>query len=224
MSDRFVLQASKEEIEEVFEVSSDRKDFFESDFNITPGTLIPVVYKEDGQREIYNFIWGLIPEGAEEETAGRENYEVPIEELEDDEWLSECLSQRRCLLPAHGFYKWKFSEKKTTPFYIRLLSNELTAFAGIYSVWESSSGREVYSCAMLTTEANALVQPVDDRMPVMLNPDDHEEWLSDEDFNTEDMEGFLNSYSLTDLAVNRVSEDVNNPENNSEELIQPIPK
>lgn len=224
MSDRFVLQASKEEIEEVFGVSSDRKDFFESDFNITPGTLIPVVYTEDSERGIYNFIWGLIPEGADEETAGRENYEIPIEELEEDEWLSECLSQRRCLIPANGFYKWKFSEKKTTPFYIRLLSNGVTAFAGIYSVWKSSSGREVYSCAMLTTEANALVQPVDDRMPVMLHPDDHEEWLSEPGISTEELERFLDSYSLTDLAVNRVSEDVNNPENNSEELIQPIPK
>lgn len=224
MSDRFVLQASKEKVEELFDVSTGRDDFFESNFNITPGTRIPVVYKEEGKRKIYDFQWGLIPEEAGEEKEGRENYEVPIEELEDDEWLSECLAHRRCLIPANGFYKWKFTEKKSTPFYIRLLSNELTAIAGIYSVWKSSSGRDVYSCAMLTTEANALVQPVDDRMPVLLRPDDHGDWLSDREVAPEKVEEFLQSYELTELAVNRVSEDVNDPDNNSPELIQPIPK
>jgi len=69
-----------------------------------------------------------------------------------------------------------------------------------------------------------LVQPVDDRMPVLLHPDDHEKWLSGEEMQPEEVEQFLSSYALTDLAVNRVSEDVNDPDNNSAELIQPIPK
>lgn len=225
MSDRFVLQASKEDVEQLFKVSSERDDIFTSNFNITPGSLIPAIYQDDEERKIYNFVWGLIPKGAEAETAGRDNFEYPLEELEEDEWLTECLAQRRCLIPANGFYKWKFSEKKSTPFYIRLLSNEITAFAGIYSVWQSSSGRDVYSCAMLTTPANALVQPVDDRMPVLLHPDHHAQWLSDESIAREEVEKFIkDGYLLTELAVNRVSEDVNNPANNSEELIQPIPK
>lgn len=224
MSDRFVLQASKEEFEEYFGVSSNRDDFFTSDFNITPGSLIPVVYAEDGSRNIYSFIWGLISANAEEETDGRKNYEIASEELVDDEWLTECLAHRRCVIPANGFYKWKTTEKKSTPFYIRLLSNQLTAFAGIYSIWKSSSGRDVYSCAMLTTKANALVQPVDNRMPVLLHPDDHEHWLSNEPIAPENVTDFMQSYGVTELAVNRVSEDVNDPENNRAELIQPIPK
>jgi len=224
MSDRFVLEASKKEIEDRFKVTSERDDFFESEYNITPGSRIPVVYQEDGARNIYSFTWGLIPREAKEEKEGHENFEVALENIEDDEWLSECMEQRRCLIPANGFYKWKFTEKKSTPFYIRLLSNELTAFAGIYSVWKSSSGRDVYSCAMLTTEANALVQPVDDRMPVLLHSKFYEKWLSNEELSEADLKKMLNSYSLTELAVNRVSEDVNDPENNSAELIQPIPK
>lgn len=224
MSDRFVLEASKKEIEDLFKVTSERDDFFESEYNITPGSRIPVVYQEDGARNIYSFTWGLIPQEAKEEKEGHENFEVALEKIEDDEWLSECMEQRRCLIPANGFYKWKFTEKKSTPFYIRLLSNELTAFAGIYSVWKSSSGRDVYSCAMLTTEANALVQPVDDRMPVLLHPKFYEKWLSNGELSKVDLKKMLNSYSLTELAVNRVSEDVNDPENNSAELIQPIPK
>lgn len=224
MSDRFVLHAPKEEVEQKFNVSTDREDYFEPDYNINPGSRIPVVYEENGERKIYDFIWGLIPDDAKEETAGRENHVVPIEDIAEDEFLTECLSQRRCLIPANGYYKWKFSEKKSTPFYIRLLSNELTAIAGIYSVWKSSSGRDVYSCAMLTTEANVLVQPVDNRMPVLLNPDDYAKWLTLNELSAEQIKQFLHGYSAIDMAVNRVSEDVNKPENNGEELIQPIPK
>jgi len=224
MSDRFVLEASKEEVEQLFDVSSKRDDFFESDYNITPGSLIPVVYKEGNERKIYNFQWGLIPEDAGEEKEGQDNYEVPVESTEENAWFSECLEQRRCLIPANGFYKWKTTRKKSTPFYIRLLSNQLTAFAGIYTVWRSESGRDVYSCAMLTTEANALVQPVDNRMPVLVHPDYFEQWLSDEPAEDSLITTIKGGYSMTDMAVNRVSEDVNNPENNSPELIQPIPK
>lgn len=224
MSDRFVLKSSKEEVEQLFDVSTQRDDFFESEYNITPGSLIPVVYEEGGERNIYNFKWGLIPSDADDEKEGIDNFEFPVDSLGENEWLRECYLQRRCLIPANGFYKWKTTKKKSTPFYIRLLSNDLTAFAGVYSVWKSASGRDVYSCAMLTVEANALVQPVDNRMPLMLRPEFYEAWLSDEDLEVSDIDQFLSGYSMTDMAVNRVSEDVNNPENNSEELIQPIPK
>lgn len=224
MSDRFVFEATKQEVEQAFGISTARDDFFESDFNITPGSLIPVVYSEDDERKIYTFRWGLIPPDADEEIEGNENFEVPIEELEDDEWLTECVVHRRCLIPANGYYKWKSSEKKSTPFYIRLLSNQLTAIAGIYSVWKSSAGRDVYSCAMLTTKANVLVQPVDDRMPVLIHPNHYQQWLAKEKLSEEAFDEILNGYSMTELTVNRVSEDVNDPENNSAELIQPIPK
>ena len=224
MSDRFVLKANKQEVEQVFEVSSERDDFFESDFNITPGSLIPVVYRENDQRRIYNFIWGLIPEDADEEKEGYENYEVKVEDLDGSEWLKECLAHRRCLIPANGFYKWKTTKKKSTPFYIRLLSNDVMALGGIYSVWKSSSGRDVYSCSVLTTQANALVQPVDDRMPVILRPENYEKWLSNKPLESAELNKLLKAYSMTEMAVNRVSEDVNDIENNSPELIQPIPK
>lgn len=224
MSDRFVLQASKEEVEETFRISTKRDDFFESEFNITPGSLIPVVYNEKGERKIYNFLWGLIPPGADEEKDGKENYEFSKGDLKEEEWLTECLEKRRCLIPANGFYKWKSTEKKSTPFYIRLLSNELAAIAGIYSVWKSSSGRDVYSCAMLTTDANALVQPVDKRMPILVRPENYKQWLSKDELSNGELEKVLRGFSMTEMAVNRVSEDVNDPENNSAKLIQPIPK
>jgi putative SOS response-associated peptidase YedK len=226
MSDRFVLHASKEEIEALFKVSSQRDDYFEPDYNITPASLHSIVLtNEEGERQFQQARWGLIPPDAERERAGNEHHAIPAEEVLKQEWTAECVNQRRCLIPANGFYKWKTSERAETPFYIRLLSNRLTAFAGIYDVWESSSGRTVYSFAMLTTGANPLVEPVDDRMPVLLQPENFGRWLGSDDLTKEMRdELLLEPYELTEMAVNRVSEEVNDIHNNHPELIQPIPK
>lgn len=223
MSDRLARHSAKEVIEDEFEITTHRDEFFEPDYNISPGSLLPVVYVEDGERKIYNFLWGLIPEDADAEREGKENYEAKVEELEKDAWLKACFVKRRCIIPADGFYKWKTTKKKSTPFYVRLLSNRVAALAGVYSVWESASGRDVYSFTLLTTEANALVQPVDERMPVILRPDDYNTWL-DEATDTDKLNSLLKPLSLTEMAVNRVSEKVADLNSQGPELIQPIPK
>lgn len=224
MSDRFVLHASKKEIEELFDVHSERDDYFEPDYNIDPGTRVPVVIKEGESRSIKYAQWGMIPADAENEAAGKPNYEKKAGDLEEDDRTREVFERRRCIIPANGFYKWKSGKKKSTPFYIRLLSNELMGFGGLYSIWQSESGRDVYSFALLTTEANALVQPVDDRMPVILRKESFDIWLDQQKVDVNTFEGLLRPYLLTEMAVNRVSEDVNDPDNNDPSLIQPIPK
>ncbi|MGK7369799.1 MAG: SOS response-associated peptidase [Candidatus Halalkalibacterium sp. M3_1C_030] len=223
MSERLARHSEKEAIEEEFGVATHRDEFFEPDYNISPGSLMPAVYEEDGERQVYNFQWGLIPEDADDEREGKDHFEVKSEDLEDDEWLKHCFEERRCIVPANGFYKWKTSEKQSTPFYIRLLSQEVAGFAGIYSVWQSESGRAVYSFSLLTTEANALVQPVDDRMPVILRSDDYEKWL-DKETDSSELKNLLKPLGLTEMAVNRVSEKVADLNSQGPELIQPIPK
>lgn len=224
MSDRFVFHAPKKAVENQFGVYSERDDYFDSNFNITPGTLIPVVYREDQERKVEQFLWGLLPSNADDEREGAEHYETTLEKIREDEWQAECLQKRRCLIPAHGFYKWKSTEKKSTPFYIRLLANELMALAGIYGVWKSASGRRVYSCSMITTEANALVQPVGKRMPVIIDSEEYETWLSDDELTEDELDQFIKPYPMSKMTVNRVSEKVNNTDNNNPDLIQPIPK
>ena len=224
MSDRFVFHAPKKAVEQQFGVHSERDDYFDSNFNITPGTLIPVVYREDQERKVQQFLWGLLPSDADEEREGAEYYETTIDQMQEDDWQAKCLQKRRCLIPAHGFYKWKTTEKKSTPFYIRLLANELMAFAGIYGIWESSSGRKVYSCSIITTDANALVQPVGERMPVIIDSDDYEAWLADEELSENDLDQLIRPYPMSKMAVNRVSEEVNDTDKNNPDLIQPIPK
>lgn len=224
MSDRFVFHAPKEAVKQQFGVHSERDDYFDSNFNITPGTLIPAIYREDQERKVRQFLWGLLPPDADDEREGVEHSETTLGDIQDHDWQAECLQKRRCLIPAHGFYKWKTTKKKSTPFYIRLLANELMALAGIYGIWESSSGRKVYSCSMITTEANALVQPVGDRMPVIIDPEDYEAWLNEDELTEDALDQLIRAYPMSKMAVNRVSEEVNDTDKNNPDLIQPIPK
>src|SRR5699024_5988317 len=110
---------------------------FNTNYNIAPGSLQPIVIAENAKRKIQKARWGLIPADADDEREGNGNNIVSSEDILENDWLAECVNQRRCLVPANGFYKWKSSEKKQMPFYIRLLSNELTAFAGIYDLWSA---------------------------------------------------------------------------------------
>lgn len=224
MSDRFAIYASREEMENLFGVTAERKEFHEPNYNITPGESVPIILREDERKNMHSALWGLIPPGSDSEQEGRQHFEVKVEDVKEDEWLSECFQRRRCIVPANGFFKWKTTKKKSTPFYIRLLSNNAMGIAGVYSRWKPANGREVYSFAMLTTEANALVQPVDDRMPVILRADNYDVWLSQEKVEVTTLSGLLKPYLLTEMAVNRVSEEINDTEKNNPELIQPIPK
>jgi len=225
MSDRFVFDDSKQRVEKQFGVQSERKDYYESDFNITPGSLIPVILNDDeGEKEIRKALWGLLPPDAEDERSGAGHYEVSMEAISEEEWKMEALKTRRCLIPAQGFYKWKTTEKRSTPFYIRLLEDRLMAIAGIYSIWESPSGRKAYSCSMLTTDANVLIQPVGQLMPVIVEQEDYEEWLQAKELNEEVVSQITQPYPMSKMAVNRVSEAVNDVNNNGPELVQPIPK
>lgn len=221
MSDRFVLHGDKEEIEQLLGATASREDYFDPNFNIHPGNLVPILVRRNGERQIQQAQWGLIPDDAKEESEGRDHYLIKAESLMDSERSDPIDLSRRCIIPASGFYKWKTSKKKNTPFYIRLLSREVMALAGVYSVWQSGSGRDVYSFAMLQVGANALVQPVDELMPVILKEQHISTWLTGDE---EEALNLLRPYEMADMAVNRVTEKVNSPENNSPELIQPIPK
>ncbi|MDZ7772688.1 MAG: SOS response-associated peptidase [Balneolaceae bacterium] len=221
MSDRFVLHAEKKAVEELLGATASRDDWFEANYNINVGTHHPILIVEEGERVIQQALWGLIPKDAGSEREGREHHQMHLEEMKEAKKSGVWAELGCCIIPANGFYKWKFSEKRTTPFYIRLLSNQVMGIAGLYSVWQSDSGRDVYSFLMLQTEANALVKPVSDHMPLILDRDDFGRWLED---GAGDLDDLLKPYDLSRMAVNRVTEDVNDLDKNSPELIQPIPK
>lgn len=215
---RYVLQADKELVEEIFEVQSNSKSLFEPNYNVIPGNTMPVVVNKGDSREIISSGWGLNQDGKKGTL-----HELPHKEILKDEDLKKLAQNSPCIIPASGFYKWKETVADPLPFYLRVISQEVTGFAGICTVYENKAGQEIHSYAVLTMHANALVEPLDDTMPVILNPKDYGRWLSGNALKMIE-EGFSGNHLLPDMSVYRVPELVNDPSNNSKELIQPIPK
>ena len=88
------------------------------------------------------------------------------------------LKTHRCLVPASGFFEWKNEGNRKTPYYIRLTDDPLFSFAGLYDQWHNPEGVTVSTYTIVTCDANALVAPVHDRMPVILSRAAEERWLS----------------------------------------------
>jgi len=225
MKNRFVLNAPNDEIETFFSLNEPINFEIEPSFNISVGDLHPLIMEKDGRRQMVKAKWGLIPPKAESEREGKENATYPIEEAESNEQLREGLQSRRALIPASGFYKWKATENKSTPFYVRMLSDHLMALGGICNLWKSTRGRELYSFAILTDKASALIEPISERKPLIVKPEDFDGWL-DKKTAPEEMLEKIEDYpsTLTEMIVNRVDEAVNDISNNDPSLIQPIPK
>ncbi|WP_020404667.1 SOS response-associated peptidase [Gracilimonas tropica] len=215
---RYVLEADKFVIEETFGVISNSQIMYEPNYNVIPGATMPIIIKTEEKREIIQSVWGLKFEGEGEGAS-----EIKQEEIAESEKYLKQLRSLPCLIPISGFYKWKETVSDPLPFYLRILTRDVTAVAGLYNSFKDQDGRIVHTFAVVTMPANPLVEPLDNRMPVIIEEKDFESWLSGD---AADMvkKGFSGNYLLPDMSVFRVPELVNDPSNNSKELIQPIPK
>jgi putative SOS response-associated peptidase YedK len=120
--------------------------------------------------------------------------------------------RRRCLLPADGFYEWQTVARKKQPIHFRFHDARLFALAGLWETWHGPDGI-VESCTVLTTDANDLVRPVHDRMPVILDPAHHDEWLDPALKDGALLRSWLVPYSAAEMEAVPASPFVNNARN-----------
>ncbi len=145
-------------------------------YNIAPTQRVLAVGLDNmGRRNIASFKWGLVPRWSHDTKLAPIN--ARVETAADKPTFAEALRQRRCLLPADGFYEWKRQGKAKQPFVFRLRDDRPFAFAGIWEAWRPESGPALLTCAILTTAANEVVGPVHNRMPLILDPRHYEVWI-----------------------------------------------
>lgn len=210
MCGRYAIHSSQKEIEEYFKLS--RAEAFIKRYNVAPSSKVPVIRLEDDELELVNCHWGLIPHWARDTRLQPIN--ARAETITDKPFFKSIFKKRRCLIPVNGFYEWQAADGKKQPYYCRLKDSELFAFAGLWDRWEQDD-KIIESCTIITTEANISMNPIHHRMPVILDPVDYDDWLqlADRDLLVP-YRGKMKCYP--------VSTDVNNPENNSKSLIQPL--
>jgi len=194
---------------------------FRSHFNITPGSMNPVIVQHE-RTEMIMMQWGLIPYWAKDIRTIQHPINARAEGLTEKPMFRELLKDKRCLIPASGFYEWKKELKRKIPFYLHLKDNPVFSFAGLYDVWHNPAGDVLKTYTIITTNSNNLIVPIHNRMPVILNREDEGRWLSREPLTSNEMQKILAPYPADGMEVYPVSERVNSPTVDDERLIQPL--
>lgn len=195
-------------------------------YNIAPTQPVPVVRTDRAAkaRRFDLLHWGLIPSWAKDPIIGSRMINARAETVAGKPSFRSAIRYRRCLLAADGFYEWKKIEgqKRKQPYYIHLGDHRPFAFAGLWEHWEGADGSEIESCTIITTEPNALMRPLHNRMPVILHPKDYAVWLDPQVQKPDSVQSLLVPYAGDDLTCCPVSTAVNNPSNDVPACTEPL--
>jgi putative SOS response-associated peptidase YedK len=174
---------------------------------------VAVVRQDDGRRALVPLRWGLIPPWSKDSRVGYALINARAETVAEKPAFRAAFKARRCLIPASGFYEWQATgAKHKQPYHIRMRDGRPFAFAGLWERWHGGEGEPVETCALLTTEANALVRPVHDRMPIIVAPGDCGAWL-DPLTPPDQLHALLYPYPPEEMAAVPVGRYVSNPRN-----------
>ncbi len=188
--------------------------------NIAPTQPVLAVgpSKED-RPAVATFRWGIVPPWATDPKPGPIN--ARSETAADKPTFAEAIRKRRCPIPASGFYEWLRQGKAKQPYAIRMADGRPFAFAGIWEAWRPESGPPLLTCAILTTEANELVKPVHNRMPVILEPRHFGTWIDRDVQDPADLALLLRPFAAVRMLAYPVSQLVNSPRNDDARCIEP---
>ena len=193
MCGRFVLISDLSVIVEDFDIQ-EVSAFFSPSRNVSPGQQIPAVIRRDNKNILTTFLWGLIPPWAKDPSIGTKLINARAETVNEKPSFKNAFCQRRCLIVADGFYEWKNEGKKKIPYYFYLKSGKPFGFAGLYESWLAPEKEMVETCTIITTQANELVQPIHERMPVIIPRNQEEIWLKNDLLDTSGLLELLMPY------------------------------
>jgi len=214
MCGRFALSAKTKDIEKLAPI---KPSFLidEQRYNITPGTNILAITKDDNNYIPDRFHWGLLPFGNDMKFS---IINARCETINEKPSFRKLVNTSRVLIPATGFYEWAKAGKTKIPYYFSLNDESIFSFAGLYNIIRTESGNLLKTIAIITCEANEIMQTVHNRMPIIID-----EKLSIEYLNPENnINEFLLPYPSENMKLREVSAYVNNPRNDSIECTKGV--
>lgn len=217
MCGRFTLRTSPATVATLFQVDPLP---LQPRYNIAPTQSVPAVRERaSGGREMVMMHWGLIPSWADDRKIGNRMINARAETVSNKPAFRSAFRRRRCLVVADGFYEWKKTGGGKQPFYIRMKDDAPFAFAGLWEKWGHDPAIE--SCTIITTAANALMEDIHDRMPVILPVDQYHTWLTSTEQRAAQLTRLLQPYPSDLMEAYPIRTIVNNPRNESAECIVP---
>jgi putative SOS response-associated peptidase YedK len=213
------LFVTPEVLEEYFALD-DLVAAVEPRYNLTPGRAVAVVRERDGRRRLDALQWGLIPFWAKDASIGRRLINARLDSVAEKPAYREAWQRRRCLIPASGFYEWSEPrDGRKRPYFIRPRDEPLLAIAGLWERWRTPAGEKLETCVVVTTDANAQLARIHDRMPLLIPRDAQALWL-DPKSSLEDVLKLAERPPTVD--AHPVGFGVNDPKNDDEALIAPV--
>ncbi len=201
---------------------------FRPHYNATPGQTLPVIASHN-PAQVQLFRWGFIPAWAKDESTGYKMINARADGIAEKASFKKAVQSQQCLVLANSFFEWRqngadknsVSQKGKTPYLIRLASQPLFAMAGIWNRWVNhATGEEIATFAIITTEANELMQPIHDRMPVILDSENALRWI-DPAVPLAQKLAMLKPYDATGMEAFEVGKEVNKTIHNYPQLLEP---
>jgi len=224
MCGRYRLTAKERYIAEHFDLEESEVHWTPR-YNIAPTQEAAIVRQDRKQpKRLFSLMrWGLVPSWAKDASIGYKTINAMCETAAEKPAFREAMRKRRCLVPADGFYEWqKLGRKEKQPYNIGMADDSLFAFAGLWERWHEPAGAALNSFTILTTDANALVAGIHNRMPVIVKREDYDLWL---DPGMTDPAGVADLLKPLDARLMRkypVSTRVGNADNDDAEIIKEI--
>jgi putative SOS response-associated peptidase YedK len=191
-------------------------------FNIAPSQTVPIIRNNsEGERVARGAEWGFIASWTKGKPKVRP-INVRAETAATSPMFRDAMAKRRCLIPADGFYEWQGAKPPKQPYFIHRKDDEPFAFAGIWERWRPATDAEpIDTYAILTTTPNAVLEPIHNRMPCILDSEDYQRWL-DRTQPAETVADLLKPYFDKPMEARKVSTRVNNVRNQGAELLEEL--
>ncbi|HJT58330.1 MAG TPA: SOS response-associated peptidase [Ktedonobacteraceae bacterium] len=193
-------------------------------YNVAPRQRLPIIVQDQEQgRRAEIMQWGFIPPWSKDPSKGSRPINTMSETAFAKPMWKCAVMHHRCLVPSRGFYEWEhINDQVKVPYFIHPKDQALFSFAGIYSVWHDVEDKPLYSFSIMTTAPNRDMEPIHDRMPVILHPDQEATWLDPQYSEQAQLASLLIPYEDGMLDMYRVSDDVNSPRHNDKHLVEAV--
>ncbi len=191
-------------------------------YNIAPTQEVLAVTNHGPGNHAQLMRWGLIPFWAKDTKIGSRMINARAETVMESPSFRQAFQRRRCLVLADSFYEWKKAAGARTPMRIMLKSGEPFGFAGLWETWRGPDGGEVRSCTIITTAPNSLMEPIHNRMPVILPREAEAQWLRGNGVDVSALRELLIPYSATEMEAYEVSTAVNSARYDAPDCVIPI--
>jgi putative SOS response-associated peptidase YedK len=221
MCGRYEVHTPVEEIARIFEAQlTEEAAALPARYNVAPTLRVPAVRLGRHGRALEAMTWGLVP-GWAKDLSGPRPVNARAETVFEKPMFRNAIRRRRCLLPADGFYEWQQRPGAKQPYHVGMADGHVFALGGIWEYWAREGQPPLVSCAVIVTQANPLMAPIHDRMPVIVAPQDYAAWLST-DADDAAIARMLTPFPPERMRAFAVSTLVNNVKNDAPDLIQEI--